>query len=386
MIVILILWITFGFLSFGILGLNFLAMKRTASRPWRLKVDKKYMPKVSIIVPTYNESYVIRFKLENLAKIDYPSKFMQIIIVDSNSSDSTVSIATKFAEQHPNLNVRILAENERKGKTASLNLALRECVGDVVVVSDADCFLPSDILSKSLPFLSDVNVGAISGSKLLLNSQQSWVTKTENTYLNAVNLVKIGESKTGSTLLFEGGFSAYKRVLLDAFDPYNTGSDDCGTLIEFAVKGSRALSVPEAVFYTVFPITWKEKINVKIRRSNQLIRVLFRYASLFSERRLRGSRSAVIKAIFTYIVAPVAFIGFAISTIFLFIQLPYFVLVFLIFILPTIRSYSFESIQNYIILLLSMVSVVFNKRFMTWKQPADRLLLTEDMLRQHSLI
>lgn len=386
MIELLILWFAFGFFSFGILGLNFIMMRRAATRPWRLKINKDYMPKVSIIVPTYNESNVIRFKLANLAKIDYPKELTQIIVMDSNSSDDTVSSVRKFTEQHSDMNIRILTESERKGKTVALNLALRECAGDVVVVSDADCFWPSDILQKSLPFLSDPDVGAISGPKVLLNPQQSWVTQTESTYLNAMNMIKVGESKTGSTLMFEGGFSAYNRGLLEAFDPYNTGSDDCGTLLGLAVKGSRALSVSEANFYTAFPATWKEKINVKIRRSNQIIRVLLRYISLFFRGQLRGSRSAAVRGIFTYVVGPIASIGLVVSTIFLLFQFPYLFLVFLVLIIPKVESYFFESVQNYVILLLSIVSVVLNKRFLTWTQPADRVLLNEDMLRQHGLI
>jgi cellulose synthase/poly-beta-1,6-N-acetylglucosamine synthase-like glycosyltransferase len=128
----------------------------------------------------------------------------------------------EFIRQRLGDNFQILMQSERRGKSAALNFALKSCDGEVVVISDADCFWPSDILQNALPFLADPTVGAVSGPKILLNSEQSWVTKSENTYLNSMNLMKLGESKVGSTLLFEGGYSAYKREALNSFDPYKT--------------------------------------------------------------------------------------------------------------------------------------------------------------------
>ena len=355
-------------------------------RPWRLRIDKNYKPKVSILVPTYNESDVIRFKLENLSKIDYPRDLTQIIVVDSNSDDHTVDIVNDFVRQRPEMGIEVLVESERNGKSAALNLALKRCRGDVVIVSDADCFWPSDVLRKTLPFLADPYVGAISGPKILLNPKQSWVTRTEDTYLDSMNLMKLGESKVFSTLFFEGGFSAYKREALESFDPYDTGSDDCGTIVALAEKGSRAIFVPEARFYSAFPVTWREKVSMKMRRANQLVRVLWKYTCLLLRRRIRGPKRVIVQGIFTYVFSPVIFILLMVTTILLLFSFPYFALIFLVFLIPRAGSYLFEVIQNYLVLFLSIFYVAFNKKFVVWVKPGDRALLKEDMLRQHGLI
>jgi len=383
---ILILWFIFWFLSFGVLALNFVLMRKEAMKPWRLRIDKDYIHKVSILVPTHNESSVIAFKLKNLSKIEYPKDLTQIIVVDSKSDDHTIDIVEDFATQHPEINIQVLVESERRGKSAALNFALKHCEGDIVIVSDADCFWPPDVLSKALPFLTDPDVGAISGPKILLNSKQSWVTKTEDTYLDSMNLMKLGESKVGSTLFFEGGFSAYKREVLESFDPYNTGSDDCGTIVNLAEKKSRAIFVPEARFYTFFPITWRGKMAIKIRRANQLVRVLWRYFCLLLRRRILGPKGVIVKGIFTYVFSPVIFILLIGITILLLLSFPYSALIFLVFLIPRVRSYLFEVIQNYFVLFLSIFSVALNKKFVVWNKPEDRALLEEDRLRQYGLI
>jgi biofilm PGA synthesis N-glycosyltransferase PgaC len=386
MIGMLILWLILCLLTFGVLGLTFIFMKRVAVMPWRLKIDRDYTPKVSVLVPTYNESAVIGFKLENLNKIDYPRILAQIIVVDSNSEDDTVTVINDFIKRHPETCIKVLAESERKGKSAALNLALEHCEGDVIVVSDADCFWPADILRKTLPFFGDPTVGAVSGPKILLNPNQSWTTRTEGAYLDSMNLMKLGESKIGSTLFFEGGFSAYKRGLLEMFDPYDTGSDDCGTIVALAEKNFRAIFVPEARFYTTFPTVWKEKVGLKIRRANQIVRVLWRYVDLLIRRRIKGSKRVIVQGFFNYVVGPVMFFALVVTTVFLLLSFPYFALIFLILLVPKVRSYLFEVVQNYVVILLSIFSVFFGKKFSMWNQPKDRMLLREDTLRQYGLI
>lgn len=317
--------------SFGVAGFTFICMKNAAKKPWQIKMNSDYRPKISILVPTYNEADIIHFKLKNLIKVKYPKNLMQIIIVDSNSQDQTLNIAKSFIEQHPESNIQILIESERRGKSAALNFALKKCEGDVVIISDADCFWPSDILEKALPFLADSNVGAISGPKVLLNAEDSWVTRTEDIYLTSSNIIRLGESKVCSTLLFEGGFSAYKREVLESFDPYNTGSDDCGSIITMAEKGYRAIIVSEARFYCAFPRAWKDKVSIKVRRANQLIRVFWNYLSLLLKGRIKIQKRIIIQYIITFFISPIMFLGLVATTVYSLFIFPYLSLIFLFF-------------------------------------------------------
>ncbi len=383
---LIVLWTVFFALSFGAVLFNFASMRRVAHKPWPTKIEKSYRPKVTILVPTYNESSVIRLKLENLTKLKYPKNLMQIIVVDSNSIDQTLGIVNDFVKNHREIKTDVLIEKERSGKSGALNLALKQCSGDVIIVSDADCFWPSDILEKALPYLADSEVVAISGPKILLNPKQSWVTKTEDSYLNSVNLVKLGESKIGSTLLFEGGFSAYKKGVVKAFDPYNTGSDDCGTVIKILEDNFRAVFVPEAMFFTTFPASLRGKVSMKMRRANQLVRVFGKYAALLFRNRLRRSKRIVLQNIFVSLFSPVMFVLLIMTTVLLALSFPYFVAVFLVVLVPKARFYLFEVTQGFLVLFLSLFSVALGRKMTIWNTTEDRRLVSEDLLRQHMLI
>jgi len=386
MSLLIILWLILFSVSVAIPVLIFVSMKHAAKKPWRIEIDEGYKPKVSILVPTYNEASIIHFKLENLSKLEYPRNLIQIIVVDSNSDDGTVSIVKSFVERHPEINFQVLTESHRKGKSAALNFALQWCEGDVVAVSDADCFWPSDILNKSLPFLADPEVGAISGPKILLNPEQSWITRTEDAYLKSANLMKLGESKIGSTLLFEGGFSVYKKEAIEAFDPYNTGSDDSGSIIRIVEKNSRAILVPEGRFFSPFPATWKGKMSIKTRRANQLVRLFGRYAALLLRKRVGNSKRVISQNVLVYLFSPPMFILLLIASVPLLLSFPYFLAVLVVFLVPKVRAYLFEVIQSYFVLFLTIFSTALGKKNLTWGKPEDRDLVTEDMLRQRLLI
>jgi cellulose synthase/poly-beta-1,6-N-acetylglucosamine synthase-like glycosyltransferase len=378
----------FALLSFGLLGLNYVFTKRAVDKPWNVNVDKDYLPRISIIVPTFNEGQIIAYKIKNLTKLEYPKNMMQIVFVDSNSSDSTIAQIKEFIDNNKEkMETKLLIEDQRSGKSVALNSALKNCDGEIVIISDADCFWPSFILSNAIPYMADPNVGAISGPKRLLNSEDSHVTKSENAYLQVMNLMKEGESKISSTLLFEGGFSAFKRGVIDCFDPYNTGSDDCGTVIEILEKNYRAIMVPEAEFFTVFPKTWSEKLKIKVRRANQLIQVLGKYAYLLAYGKIKTGKGVVMKNLLVYFLAPFAFLFLIATTICLLFKMPIVaVLLFFLFAVPKVKGLIFEASLNFLIILYAIVLSLFRRKFVVWRQPKDRLLLREEMLLQRQLI
>jgi cellulose synthase/poly-beta-1,6-N-acetylglucosamine synthase-like glycosyltransferase len=383
---IVVWWLLFGFLALGPAAFIFFYMKKSSKKPWPTKVVSNYQPRISILVPTYNESSTILLKLINLSRLKYPINLMEIIIVDSNSSDGTGEIIRQFCEKQPPANIKILFEKERKGKSQALNYALGYCNGEVIIVSDADCFWPSDILEKSIPFLADPTVGAVGGPKVLLNANQNWITRMEEGYLKSANSLRLGESKVGSTVFFEGGFSAFKRAAVDKFDPHRTGSDDCGTALRTIENGYRAMLVPEAKFYSTFPITFRNKINLKLRRINQLIRVFGKYLNLLVDGKLKSSKITVVPNVLLYLFSPVAFVVFLVLTGFVTYTFPYFLLLMLLLLVPKFRFYFYQILENNLLLIAGIFGVMVGRRFSIWSQPEDRALLNEDTLNRFNLI
>ena len=345
-----------------------------------------YQPSVSIIVPTYNEGQVIQSKLRNLAELDYPKELVQIVVVDGASTDDTVKEIEGFRAKQ-DLEVTIIQENERKGKSSALNLALEYANGEAIIVSDADCFWPHDILRKAFPYLADGSIGAIAGQEKLLNPEQSWVTRTEDLYRDTMFQIQLGESKCHSTVQFEGGFGAYKRKALDQFD-VETGSDDSGTALNLVQKGARTIVLSEAAFYTFFPHTWKGKMMIKTRRARQFVRIWGKCFKLMVRGKLVLPKRIFLSQAFIFFVNPIVFVMFVLTSLLVLLQIPVLVLIpSVLLIVPKTRVYLIELFQNNFIALVAMIESLSGKRSTIWaKAEESRENFDAEILKKHGLI
>ncbi|WGM88481.1 MAG: glycosyltransferase [Candidatus Bathyarchaeum tardum] len=364
-------------------------MKHQAAKPWLLNIDTNYRPSVSIIVPMSNEEKTVKLKLKNLFNVNYPVEKVQIIIVNDGSTDSTLDKVHDFVNSNHRFDTRIFSNDQRIGKCNSMNHVLKHTTGEIIVVSDADCFLDSEILVNALPYLSDPNVAAIAGKERLLNFKHTWITRGELVYNDFVQTLRVGESKTGSTIFFQGGFSAYKKSCLEEF---NNETDDSGTALDLVQKGKRAILLSDAVFYTTFPTQWKSKVDIKIRRANQLQKIWMKCLKLFFQRKLKLPRSVFVPEIYLHLFAPLVFVMFILVSCILVINIPLLLPFFVFFLLavvvaPKTRFLLVEMLQNNLILLVSMLLLFSKGKFKIWKTSDDsRSLLTEEMLHKKNLI
>jgi glycosyltransferase involved in cell wall biosynthesis len=56
-------------------------------------------PRISIVVPSFNQAAFIRETLQSLVDQNYPS--LEVVIQDGGSTDGAVEIAAEFARSHP---------------------------------------------------------------------------------------------------------------------------------------------------------------------------------------------------------------------------------------------------------------------------------------------
>jgi cellulose synthase/poly-beta-1,6-N-acetylglucosamine synthase-like glycosyltransferase len=234
-----------------------------------LRRDPGYRPKVTIVVPTYNEASLIRRKLDNIASQDYPKGLVEVIVVDSASSDGTPRIVREWMESHRDFMVLLVEESTRRGKAFSLNNALRLASGDIVVVTDADSlWLSRDALANALSWFSDPGVGAVTCLKL---PAEEGFAGVEKGYRDFYNVVRLGESKKHSTPVFHGELAAYRKDLLTRLGgfPTDIGADDSHTATLIALKGYRAIAADNATCAELVPA--KGYHMWRIRRAQHLI-------------------------------------------------------------------------------------------------------------------
>jgi succinoglycan biosynthesis protein ExoA len=93
-------------------------------------------PKVSVIVPCYNEQSTIRLLLEALCAQTFPRDDMEVVIADGMSQDGTRQAIAAFQRDFPELEVRVV-DNTLRNIPAGLNRAIEASRGDLIVRLDA---------------------------------------------------------------------------------------------------------------------------------------------------------------------------------------------------------------------------------------------------------
>ena len=80
--------------------------------------------KVSFIVVAYNAGNKLENLLKDLEKQDYNHDDIEIILVDSNSSDNTKDIMMKFKEINKTFSKVLVLDNPKKILPCGWNIAL----------------------------------------------------------------------------------------------------------------------------------------------------------------------------------------------------------------------------------------------------------------------
>ncbi len=115
------------------------------------------VPKVSVVVCSYNGAATLRGCLEALQKVDYPD--FEVILVDDGSKDSTQSIVAEFP-----LVKNILQPN--RGLSVARNVGMQAATGEIIAYTDSDCMPDSDWLYFLVSTLLHSSYAAVGGPNL----------------------------------------------------------------------------------------------------------------------------------------------------------------------------------------------------------------------------
>lgn len=107
------------------------------------------LPKVSVLIPAYNEEKYIQQTLGALMTQDYP--FFEIIIADNASTDRTSILVRQFIENNISGKIRItLLHEEKKGTNHARECARKAATGSIIAQLDADCLPANNWISKGV--------------------------------------------------------------------------------------------------------------------------------------------------------------------------------------------------------------------------------------------
>jgi cellulose synthase/poly-beta-1,6-N-acetylglucosamine synthase-like glycosyltransferase len=250
-------------------------------------------PRVSILVPAYNESVSIVDSLRSLLTLRYP--YYEVVLVNDGSTDDTLQRlieAYDLYEVPPAVMRRLRTQRVRGyyrsrtwskllvidktngGKADSLNVALDAARFPFALACDADTLIePDALLRLTRPFLFDEKIAAVGGTIRVVNSctvDEGRVTNARVDsrllpgiqtveYLRAFLFGRLGWNLLGGNLIISGAFGLFRRDYLTEILGYATSTvtED----FELIVRLQRFLkekNIKAKVAFIPDPVAWTQ--------------------------------------------------------------------------------------------------------------------------------
>lgn len=95
----------------------------------------RFVPRLSIIVPVYNEKATVKELLATVAGKELPGVEKEIVIVESNSTDGTREEVLRYRNTE---GVRLVLEDRPRGKGHAVRAGLEQATGEFILIQDGD--------------------------------------------------------------------------------------------------------------------------------------------------------------------------------------------------------------------------------------------------------
>ena len=194
-----------------------------------MDIDKD-VPFVTIQLPIFNERYVVKRLIDNIALLDYPKDKFEIHVLD-DSTDDTVNISRKKIEEYKEkgFNIELFTRTDRTGyKAGALKAATPKAKGEFIAIFDAD-FLPNkDFLKKTIEHFKDPKVGVVQTKWEHINQSYSLLTELQAFQLNVHFTIEQYGRKAGNLMLqFNGTGGVWRKKCIE-----QSGGWEADTLTE----------------------------------------------------------------------------------------------------------------------------------------------------------
>jgi glycosyltransferase involved in cell wall biosynthesis len=167
---------------------------------------------ISVILPSYNEAENLPAVVaEIVEQLGIAGLKFEIIIVDDGSNDGTRRVASDLVQQHEQ--VRALRSRRNVGKSAALQLGLREATGERIVLMDADGQDDPAAIPALLRALDD-GLDVVTGRRA--DRQDRFVKRSTSKLYNAMTARVTGVAGHD----FNSGLKAMTRDVAESLELY----------------------------------------------------------------------------------------------------------------------------------------------------------------------
>lgn len=217
---------------------------------------KDFNPRVSVIIPEWNESVGIVSTLQSLAESTHRN--LEVVVVDDGSTDDSGKKVQDFIKAYrkdygafdtPIDFVYHYKENGGKGR--ALNRGIQISTGDIILSIDADCVLDPDAVANFVKCFRDPHVMAAVGN-VKIGSTKSLIGTVQYLEFLFSFYFKKADSLVNAIYIIGGAAGAFRREVFQRIGLYNPRNitEDIEMSVRIQAAGMRIVYASDAIIYT----------------------------------------------------------------------------------------------------------------------------------------
>lgn len=278
-------------------------------------------PRVSIVIPCYNEGDNARDTIEYALQQQYPD--FEVIAVNDGSKDDTPRILDELAKQYARLRVVHLVHNQ--GKAVALNTAAMVANSEYLVCIDGDALLDQHAVTWIMRhFLSGPRVGGVTGNPRIRNRTTLLGKIQVGEFSSIIGLIKRAQRTYGRLFTVSGVLCAFRVSALRQVGFWSTDMLTEDIDISWKLENNHwdLRFEPRALVWILMPETFKGLYKQRLRWAMGGTQVLQKYAAILRQWRKRRMWPIYIEFIMSVLWAYTMLIIFILWGLGFFLPLP----------------------------------------------------------------
>jgi len=262
---------------YGVVVTPFLIFRLTTTYLYTPIPDQGYRPKVSVIVPVYNEENDIGNTIDSILNSDYPKNKLELVVIDDKSKDKSLEVINK---KRLDCEFKVVAQHKNMGKRHAMAAGVKQCSGEILVCIDSDTIVKPDAIKLLVQPFTDTKVYCVCGNAAVANESEP---KTNTIlarfqkvwYADSFRIRKGVESIFNMVICCSGVLSAYRREkfekvadewLNEKFLGREVVSGDDRQMTNLMMQmGGKSVFQSNALAYTIAPHKFKKFLVQQVR-------------------------------------------------------------------------------------------------------------------------
>ncbi|MEI6304886.1 MAG: glycosyltransferase family 2 protein [Candidatus Taylorbacteria bacterium] len=220
------------------------------------------LPRVTVIVPCFNEEHTVSKTLDSLLALEYPQTKLKIVVVNDGSTDNTLKVLESY-RNYPHIEI---LNKENGGKHTALNLALQQSNTEFVGCLDADSYARPDSLARIIMKFDRPEVMAVVPS-LQVFEPKTLIQKIQKVEYVIGAFMRAILAEMNALYVTPGPFSIFRREVFEIVGYYRKAhnTEDMEMAMRMQVNGMHIASAHDAVVYTSSPRGVKTLYKQRVR-------------------------------------------------------------------------------------------------------------------------